>query len=46
MAKTKPQSRVPGVYCRDDGVPRWEAKVRWIKNGKRNLCPLCDILST
>lgn len=39
MTKPKPQSRVPGVYYRDDGVPRWEVKVRWTRKGKRESLP-------
>lgn len=35
MTKPKPRSRVPGVYYRDDGAPRWEVKVRWTKKPRR-----------
>ena len=36
---SKPTSTVPGVYYRDDGVPRWEVKIRWTDKAgqKRNL---------
>lgn len=39
MSKQRPRSDVPGVYYRDDGVLRWEVKIRWTdKDGtKRKL---------
>lgn len=39
MTKTKHQSRVPGVYYRADGVPRWEVKVRWTSKGMKHSLP-------
>lgn len=38
--KSKPKSTVPGVYYRDDGVPRWEVKIRWTdKDGTKRKLP-------
>ena len=34
MSKAKPKSAVKGVYYRDDGALRWEAKIRWREDGK------------
>ncbi len=39
MTKSKPQSRIPGVYYRDDGVPRWEVRIRWTSKGKKHHLP-------
>lgn len=36
MAKAKPKSSVKGVYYREDGVLRWEVKIRWTdENGEK-----------
>lgn len=40
MAKAKPKSKVAGVYYRDDGRPRWEAKIRWTdRDGVKRSLP-------
>lgn len=37
---SKPKSKTPGVYYREDGQLRWEVKVRWTdKKGKKHHLP-------
>lgn len=36
---SKPKSKIPGVYYRDDGQHRWEVRIRWVSKGKNHHLP-------